>query len=195
MKETYTLSTVEFDKIYGQYHVAVYKNISKYIQDAQIAEDIFQEVFMRFWESLKLKKPIQSYSSWLYVVSHNAAISHIQKALRSSKVLVSQEISEIQLQDITTIDETLSHETAEEQLQLLYRVVEQLPKQKRTVFCLNKFEGKEIDEIAEIMDISPLSVKEYLKQATRMIKNILSQHTELAHNAVIASMVLCYAVL
>lgn len=180
-----------FNDIYEKYHKSVYKNILKYIHNDQIADDIFQDVFLSLWETMATQKTINSYSSWLYVVSHNKSISFINNAIKENKVVVLKEVNEALLNQIPQIDFNNSHETSEEQLQLLYEAVDKLPKQKHTVFCLNKFEGKDINEIAEILDLTPMSVREYLKQATRTIKMILNQPKTLTHSLFALCITLC----
>jgi RNA polymerase sigma-70 factor (ECF subfamily) len=44
------------------------------------------------------------------------------------------------------------------------------------VFRLCRYEGKSYDEVANILGISVTSVKDYLKQSTRFIKDYISHH-------------------
>lgn len=194
MKTISTDILVQFDEIYVKYHKAVYQNISKYIKNEQVADDIFQDVFMSFWEYLRTGKVIHSFSSWLYVVSHNKAISCINKSIKENKVILPHILDEALKDNMSCDGSVLGSETAEEQLQLLYKAVDKLSNRKRIVFCLSRFEGKNIEEIATLLDMTPLSVKEYLKQATRTIKMYVKEYQSLPQTTMFASLLMCYIV-
>ncbi|PZP52540.1 MAG: hypothetical protein DI598_00455 [Pseudopedobacter saltans] len=186
-----TDTLTRFNDIYGKYNKSVYLNISKYIHDDIIADDIFQEVFMRLWESLQSQEIIHSYSSWLYVVSRNKSISYLKKTIKENKVVLLKDECKDFESEMPTYDNKASHELVEAQLQSLYNAVDRLPRQKRIVFYMHKFEGKDIEEIATLLDLNPLSVKEYLKQAKRSIKLILNQNNEMVSSLFALGLILC----
>ncbi|WP_164974303.1 RNA polymerase sigma factor [Filimonas effusa] len=158
-----------FNKIYQRYHKAIYANICKIIQDPQGVEDVFQEVFMALWINLHKAENVASIAPWLFVVSHNKSISCLRKKLKESIFVSEQEVAILQTAD-TTIDQ---EEITSHQLSIIRNAVAQLPDKRKEVFQLNKFEGKSVEEIASELELSPATVKEYLKQSIRLVRTYL----------------------
>ena len=158
-----------FNKIYQRYHKPIYANICKIIQDPQGVEDVFQEVFMALWINLHKAENVDAIAPWLFVVSHNKSISYLRKKLKESIFVSEQEIPVLQTADITTDQEEITRH----QLSVIKNAVAQLPDKRKEVFQLNKFEGKSVEEIASELELSPATVKEYLKQSIRLVRTYL----------------------
>ena len=159
-----------FDTVYQLYSRPVYANIFKIVCEPQQAEDLLQEVFLTLWENRGVIHNNKSVAGWLFVVSYNKAVSFLKKRVKES--LMMAEWPEgfepaVQYSD----DEEALYEA---QLEILQDAVDKLPSQKRKVFRLCRLEGKSYEEAAELLDISVSSVKDYLKQATRLVKSHIS---------------------
>jgi RNA polymerase sigma-70 factor (ECF subfamily) len=63
------------------------------------------------------------------------------------------------------------------QLDMLEHAVRTLPERKQKVFRLCRFEGKSIEETAQILGISSNSVKDYLKQSSRLLKQYVQKES------------------
>ena len=155
----------DFDSLYYRYYQAVYANIYKMVNQQQCAEDILQEVFLSLWENRK-SLDMEKVAGWLFVVSYNKAATSLKKKLKEPAILV----QEAGLPDTML----LPAETDEQLYQLRLSVVEEainhLPARKKEVFRLCRFEGRSYDEVAELLGISVMSVKDYLKQSTQFIR-------------------------
>lgn len=160
-----------FDRLYHQYHQAVYANIHKMVSRQECAEDLLQEVLLSLWENRQDLDP-EKVAGWLFVVSYNKAATYLKKKLKEAVLLV----------PATALpDDIVSPEQPDEQLyQLRLSVVEEainhLPARKKEVFRLCRFEGRSYDEVAALLGISVISVKDYLKQSTQFIKKYISRH-------------------
>lgn len=160
-----------FDRLYHQYHQAVYANIYKLVSQQACAEDILQEVFLLMWEN-RQKLDAEKVAGWLFVVSYNKAATYLKKKLKEPAILVS---------DLSLSEQIATPEGPNEALyQLRLTVVEEainhLPARKKEVFRLCRFEGKSYDEVAEMLGISVISVKDYLKQSTQFIRKYIHSH-------------------
>lgn len=156
-----------FDQAYTRYHKAVYANIRKIVEDESAAEDLFQEVFLCFWEKLSEEDVINSVDSWLFVVSHNKAISYLKKKISESLMIFSEDFTE---STVELKEEVEDFEFREEQIRIINEAVSYLSSRKKQVFMLNKYEGKSIEQIASMLNLTPQSVREYLKQSIRFIR-------------------------
>lgn len=159
-----------FDALYHQYHHAVYSNILKLIRQEDAAEDILQEVFISLWENRRKLHPT-IVAGWLFVTSYNKSLKYLKRKGRENAVPL--------------VDETLYHGIQEEEdaansedwyrfrVSMIEDAISHLPERKKKVFQLCRYEGMSTDEVAQIMEISPTSVKDYLKQSNRFIKEYI----------------------
>lgn len=165
-----------FDNLYQKYHQAVYANIWKMVQQREATEDILQEVFLALWEH-RHKLDISKVAGWLFVVSFNKAARYLKK---QQKVLTIQ-IEETAINSVAIQDNSLTEELHVFKLSMVEEAVNHLSARKKAVFTLCRYEGKSYDEVAGILGISVTSVKDYLHQSTRFIKDYIANHyTEVA---------------
>lgn len=159
-----------FGHIYSCYSPAVYANIRKMVIPAGFAEDILQEVFMALWANRHKINTEQSIAGWLFVVSHNKAITYLKKKLRET--IVPLPLSDVDIpEDMPTDEQYFASQTS-----MLEEAISHLSPQKRTVFQLCHFEGKTYEEVATALGISVPSVKDYLKQSSAFIKKYVHNH-------------------
>lgn len=170
-----SVDKLKFEQLYKSYCQAVYANIFKLVKDEIVAEDILQEVFYSFWKHRFEMKSDKSPAGWLFVVSHNKSLDFLKKKIKESITYVEDYQSFLSVEDHTPqVDEDIF----EAQLSTLEEAVSKLSPQKQKVFRLCKYEGKSLDETAELMGLSKESVKDYLKQSKHFIKGyILKKET------------------
>lgn len=159
-----------FDALYHQYHQAVYANIWKIVKQHEAAEDILQEVFLAMWENRK-KLHAGKVAGWLFVTSFNKSIKYLKQ---KKKELAPSGIASLYLESLQ--EEPLSEELYTFQLSMVEEAVNHLPERKKEVFRLCRYEGRSYDEVAGMLGISVNSVKDYLKQSTRFIKDYIISH-------------------
>lgn len=176
-----------FDELYVKYHHAVYLNIKKLVHDEQAALDILQEVFMSLWEN-KEKLDLQNFSGgWLFVVSYNKSISFLRKKITES-IDYTEELAEIYADDSKEWNDQIETDYMMK-LQVLEEAVNILPHRKKQVFQMCRFEGQSKEEVAEQLQLSTDTVKDYLKQSNQMIKRyVLGKYPSLLSISVYASM-------
>ena len=160
-----------FDELYWKYHSAIYYNILKLTRDLIVTEDIVQEVFITLWEkrdSLDIEKEI---SGWLFVVSYNKSIDYLKRKLKESLAQTA-----LQQNDEHTID--AEGDLVNIRMNILEKAIEQLSPQKKRVFELCKLQRKTYAEVADELQISKHTVKEYLSGAVIFIKKYINQYPE-----------------
>lgn len=160
-----------FDTLYYQYHHAVYANICKMIKQHEAAEDILQEVFMALWQNRQKMNP-DKVGGWLFVTSYNKTLKYLRRK---------QQEGVVQLEQTNILYEFLQEEAPSEELysfrlSMIEEAVNHLPARKKEVFRLCRYEGKTFDEVAHIIGISAGSVKDYLKQSNRFIRDYISKN-------------------
>jgi RNA polymerase sigma-70 factor (ECF subfamily) len=158
-----------FEALYHRYKQPVFANIRKMVPDPDAAEDLLQETFIALWENRQAIDPAKGAGGWLFVVSYNKAASYLKKKLREAAILE----TETDLTKLAVADDLGDEELYTTQLALVEEAVAHLPARKQAVFRLCRFEGKSAEEVAAATGISVASVKDYLKQSTRFIRDYI----------------------
>lgn len=160
-----------FDALYHQYKQVVFANIIKMVKQPEAAEDLLQEVFIALWQNRHKLNKDRSVAGWLFVVSYNKAASYLKQQLKSAIILVPEE----NYPEVIAQEEPIE-ELYLTQLAIIEAAINQLPSRKKEVFRLCRLEGRPYEEVAMTLGISVTSVKDYLKQSTRFIREYAQGH-------------------
>ena len=137
------------------------------LRDGHEAEDVVQEVFMRFWQQgAIIKKP----KNWLMRAAHNLSIDRLRVAGRF--VEADEEI----LVDDSRRDSNPEWNYRQGELSArLERAIDTLPGLQRSLVVLYEMRGMSGKDCAEILGISVNQVKVYLHRARRSLREKLER--------------------
>jgi RNA polymerase sigma-70 factor (ECF subfamily) len=153
-----------FEALYGRYRRRLYNFILRYGQDEALAEDLFQEAFLRLLQAAPRWRPQARLSTWLYRVTLNLCIDESRKRREAG---LSDEAAEAIAGGEPGPQEAL--EAAETAAWLRARVAG-LPEEQRAVLLLRVYEGLEEREVAEIVGCPVGTVKSRLYHALRKLR-------------------------
>ncbi|MBN1819818.1 MAG: sigma-70 family RNA polymerase sigma factor [Prolixibacteraceae bacterium] len=134
----------------------VFSYILLIVKNQELAEDIFQDTFIKVIRSLKRGKYIENgkFVSWVLRISHNLIIDHFRKLKLNGTVS----------NDATDVDifnsRKFSEDNIEDQLvyeQILLEVkdlVKELPEDQQQVIYMRHYQGLSFKEIADMTDVS-----------------------------------------
>ncbi|WP_298781552.1 RNA polymerase sigma factor [uncultured Polaribacter sp.] len=133
-------------------------------QDAH--NDLFQEITIQLWKNYPKFRGDSKFSTWMYRVALNTAISLYRKSTRQVKT---QDISEVEFR-ISSFD---YDDTEEKQLNELYKAVHKLNDIEKALIFLY-LEDKPYKEISETLGISSVNARVKMNRAKEKLKNILN---------------------
>ena len=119
------------------------------------AEDVVQDTMIRQFESIE---------AYCLTIARNLAIDRSQK-MEAQNLQLTSEVRE--MPDTLTPYDRLAQN---EQIQLVHRLVNELPERQRTTMQLRDVEGKSYKEIADILQITEEQLKVTLFRARQKIK-------------------------
>ncbi len=159
-----------FEKIFKTYYSELTIYACRFLDNRREAEDIVQNVFVRFWKRLQQKDtPVVSTRSFLYRMVRNASIDY----LRSRKV----SFHEDDIENLKQLSEELHSRMDYEQLQDDYKTgLELLPERCREVFLLSRRDSLKYSEIAHRLDISEKTVEKHISKALSLLKKHMKEH-------------------
>lgn len=137
-------------------------------RDEAAAEDIVQDVFLKFWKNQASIDIQTTPESYLFRATTNAALNYIK---RESRLVSDDAVLEARADSSPGPSAALSQQELEAAVQ---KALENLPPQCRAIFVLNRYEGKKYQEIAELLGISFHTVKNQMSIALAKLKEELA---------------------
>lgn len=162
-----------FRVLFDAYKARFYAVAFKLTRTNSIAEELVQDVFLRIWLSRAQLPSVENPESYFFTILYRQIFKHFKKLALEQKLL--KLIAESPaFQNIT--DETV---LAQESARLINEAVSKLPPQQQLVFKLNKQDGLSRDQIAEMLHLSPNTVRNHLAEAFKFIRAYLQYATVL----------------
>jgi RNA polymerase sigma factor (sigma-70 family) len=136
-------------------------------RDAVEREDVFQDIMYQLWKSYPQFKGGSKFSTWMYKVALNTAITHIRRSTRTPQ---NAELAE-PIAHEPAIDE---HMSREEELHLLHEAIAMLTDIDKAIILLH-LEDQNYDEIASITGLTKTNVSVRLVRIKRALKDYLQR--------------------
>lgn len=144
----------------------IHKICRSYTNSEAAHKDLFQEITIQLWNAYPKFRGDSKFSTWMYRVSFNTAISLYRKSKR--KVETSQiydNLKELEYQDYDD-----SHDR---QLELLYNAIRSLNDIEKALALLY-LEDKSYKEISKTLGISEVNARVKMNRTKTKLKNILN---------------------
>lgn len=163
-------------EVFGKYRRQLGAFIARRIPSREDAEDILQEVFMRFVQTDALN-PVTQVAAWLFRTARNRIIDHRRKHRETS--LPEHDDEKGMVSEIAALlaDEENSPET--EFLRTIVweefgKALEELPAEQRDVFWLTEMEGLSFRELADDTGIPVATLLSSKHYAVKHLRNRLA---------------------
>jgi len=151
-----------FSKLIEQHQAIIHKVCMVYANGRADREDLFQEICLQLWKSFPNFREEAQFSTWMYRVALNTAISTVRKKKNA--------FSFESLRETDTIAEHTSNKT--EQSKMLYSAISKLNRIDKAIILL-WLEGKNYKEIATIMGTSEKNVSVKLVRIKRRLEELV----------------------
>ena len=153
------LSNEEYiTNIVRKYSNMVYRLALTRCANSDSADDIFQEVFLKFSEKLPTFKDEEHEKAWIIRVTINMTINHNKSSWNTRTV---------ELNDNLASDGEVNHTNT------VFDEVMKLSQEYRTVVYLFYYEGYQVKEISKMMKKSEGTIKTWLYRAREQLKERL----------------------
>lgn len=154
-----------FEKVYRELVYFAYRMVD----NMEEGKDLAIRCFSTLLEYQREFADIEHVKNFLFTTTKNACINHLRKRQR-----VNSHTTELIQRYSTTENWEILMDRAE-LLHELYRAVEQLPAQSRTVFKLTQIEGFSYHEVATILGLSPHTVRNHNARAFELLRSALGE--------------------
>ena len=170
-----------FAVIVGRYRSPITNYLYRFLNDYEEAVDLAQETFVRVYFAIERYHTEYAFSTYIYRIATNLAISEIRKRKRRTLLSLTglfqsdaedttefQPVDEKALPDKNLIDD--------EQGRAIARAIATLPPKYRVPVILRDIEGKSYEEIAAIMELGLGTTKSRISRARGLLKERLKKY-------------------
>ena len=150
----------EYNTAVDQHANGLYRFILKSMRDAEAAQDVVQDVFVKLWEKHE-NVQFEKVKSYLFTAGHRTMIDVFRKNKRSTamdEVVESNYGHEKQYSDLNDI---------------LDEALKRLPDVQRDAILLRDYEGYAYQEIGEILNLNESQVKTYIFRGRKALQEYL----------------------
>ena len=155
-----------FTAIYIRYNKMLYVLAYKYLKDSFRAEDIVQQVFLKLWEARSLFAGAINLRNYLYTSAKNLILNEIRDNFSD------MEKNYAVIQNRPEFEDKLQSALEEKDLfQHFYKILAELPEQKRKVCLLKIWDNLSNQEVADKLHISVPTVKSHYSQAIKLLRD------------------------
>lgn len=159
--------SADFIALLAQHRNIIYKVCNLYMDSREQREDLFQEITLQAWKSYTHFRNDSRFSTWLYRVALNTAITYFKKEQRRSAVVLAADFPETS--DIP--------DAAEEQLMAMYKAIATLSKIDKALVMLY-LEDYSYQEIGDILGITANNVAVKMNRVKSRLKEESKKHYE-----------------
>jgi RNA polymerase sigma-70 factor (ECF subfamily) len=150
--------------LYASLRDGVCRSLTATGLDVASAQEATQEAFLRLYTELRDGKTVDNPRAWVYRVAYNFAMDSLARKSRETG------ISQMMTNTLNTGDAGAEHDLIErEWVERVQRSIQQLSTQQRLCMEL-RAQGLQYQEIADVLQIRPSTVGEFLRRAIKHLK-------------------------
>jgi RNA polymerase sigma-70 factor (ECF subfamily) len=170
-----------FAEIVSRYKNPITNFLYRFLNDYEEAVDLAQETFVRVFFALDRYHTDFAFSTYIYRIATNLAISEIRKRKRRSLLSLTglfqssdDDTVEFQPPDKRSLQD--ANLEADERSKVIAKAIETLPPKYRLPILLRDVEGKSYEEVAAILELGLGTTKSRINRGRGLLKEKLRDH-------------------
>ena len=165
------VSKITFEALVRDHSTGVLNTALRILGDAQLAQDVHQEVFLSIWRRWHKYDGQVNFKAYLYRTT-------VRHAIKAAKRLRSQRSKQLQPDSSITNGSAEADLRTAELRRALAVALGKLPDRQADVFVLSRIEGLKSKKIAGILGCSEETVRVHLHRAMKRLSVMLSDYLE-----------------
>ena len=153
-----------YAELYNRYRLPLFRFLRKYLRSDELAEDLAQNVFVKFWETRAEPVIIREPAAWLFTLAKRQALDFLRRAS-------TEETAMAVIVSAYTFSDTEREIISRDYMAFIERVVADLPDLTKQVFRLCRQQHKTYEEAAAILGISKSTVKKHMMGSMARLKD------------------------
>ncbi len=173
-----------FETLVRRYNTPLFNFICRFLGDYDLACDVLQQVFLRFYTSLPKLGTGEPFKSWLFQVARNCCVDELRRrhryAIHFSQLEIDNGDGEVTgLSDIPDPGPLPEELMEHRDLQLtLHRAIQALPPKFRAVVVLRYASQLSFAEIGKVLSMPEATAKTYFHRAKALLRKIITAQSQ-----------------
>lgn len=144
-----------------------------FVRSREVAEEIVSDVFIKIWNIRDELRAIENLTVYLYIIAKNCSLNYITKKYKYPQV----SLDDIQFEVVSNINPEELYISAELGKKIR-EAIDQLPAQCRLIFQMVREDGLKPKEVADILGIAEMTIRNQLTIAAKKIALALQPHLQ-----------------
>ena len=161
----------DFIILLNQHQKIIHKVCNLYMDTAADREDLFQEITLQAWKAYANFRGDARFSTWLYRVALNTAITYFRKEKKKPEIFTSEHLPENRQAEAA--------DPVEEQVKALYAAIGDLSKIDKAIVMLY-LEDYNYNEIGDMMGITANNVAVKMNRIKTKLREQTPKHMQTA---------------
>ena len=168
-----------FEAIVNEYEGVVFSMFRRLLGPHALIEDLAQEAFVRLYRARERYRPTGKLATFLYRITYNLALNRVRDDKRkpTSALPSAEDGTPLALVDprIEGPDEEAHNQ---DWSRLVASALTELPENQRAALVFQHYDGLDLEEIGEILQISPKAAKSLLHRAREKMRQLLQPYKD-----------------
>ncbi len=166
--DKHTIQKLRKDRVVQkQFYNYLYENLfhipNRYYKTKFLAEEIFNDAFIKIFNSIEKEKEIVNVLGWCSKIMFNTTIDSLRKEIKQKERFIFPE--ELPVTE-SSLSNALDHLSSEE----LFKCIQSLPQDQLAVFSLFEIDGYSHNEISSMINISVSNSRYLLHRAKKELR-------------------------
>ena len=165
------MKQTEFLNVVMPFKDKLYRMAKRLLVSREEAEDATQEVLMKLWSKNEEMGKLKSVEAFAMTMTKNFCLDRLKSKQAGNLKLVHSNYKD----EKTSLQKQLE---AEDSVQWVGRIMEELPEQQKMVLQLRDVEEYDYEEISEMLDMKPTAVRVALSRARKAVREkLIEKHS------------------
>ncbi|HMW40417.1 MAG: sigma-70 family RNA polymerase sigma factor [Saprospiraceae bacterium] len=166
-----------FEELLNRHKNKIYTAIYLFVKDRDLAEDLFQEVFIKIIDTLRKGSYNHEgkFSQWATRIAYNMCVDHFRRSKKRTKVSTSDEFDIFDVLHVEDDNKELQLIISETHRQIR-TLVDKLPDEQREVVILRHYADLSFKEISSITSVSINTALGRMRYALINIRKMMEEH-------------------
>lgn len=164
------MKSSEFKLLVMPYSSRLYRTAYRLMNNRQEAEDIVQEVYLKLWGMRRELKNYRSIEALSIKITRNLCLDQLRRRKVDQEAITMQKATPGR--DLPTPEDDLEKK---ENVRIIRAVIAALPEPQRSLVQLRHLEGKDYEEISEMVNMNVNAIRVSLSRARQQMREMLEK--------------------
>jgi RNA polymerase sigma-70 factor, ECF subfamily len=161
---------IDFTLVFNRFKKPLFNYLDKIVRSEMLAEDLLQNVFMKFYDSIENIRDKEKIERWLFITARNEIYSHFRS--KKNSILNHVEFSE----NHNPTNNLVSSLESDELITVIENELNTMDSSQREVYYLKEYSNLSYKEIAGMLEITEELVKSRLFKVRQKLRIVVENY-------------------